>query len=1726
MIGKTKAVDDRNSTANNRQRGWVLGALLVLALLGLFFTAPIVVTSQALPAAITVGNEMDQVASVASAPQAPQAPQAMTTTITLKVINARTEPRAFDGAGVTAGEVITSPYRFLINVDNTGDPFDTTHCFAYTDPPTNTIRDPLYPDECDWPGVRTVPGWAPVYTQGNQDDLNETVGIDLPPGNYLISVMADGYKVDGVHFTVPLEEPGLLTVAAHPLPLPPATMVIRVFDDRAMTNGQFDAPGEQGLEGFRASINDIAGEITNDIFGNPICSEYERDINGDIILDPEGNPIPIPGTGGECLSDADGNIVIPFLGPLRYDVLVIPPDGEDWVQTTTLEGSQGWDTWLQEAGTGLDNEFIVAGEPFPWTIFGFVAPTDTLTVTAPENGSITGVIMASSTYVPSQGGLLHTGDIWGGLMGTKLERPIAYPWLALNDLQNGDQAVWVGRGEVDGSFTIPNVPPGDYSLTYWDEKQHFILDFVQLTVSPGDETDIGVRTMVGWFSEWSGYVFLDSNENGRRDPGEPGVPDYLVVMRDRDNTEIDRMSISAFTDENGFYELEKGYPMTFWMVLEAYSDIYHTTGVTFQASNQPEETTILGNGVDVSILPILSQWGRLDWGVKPYGPGTNGGIAGSVFYDTVRAEDDAAYAGAEPWQPGIPDLEMRLYGTVPCGTTPGADCDATGMYELAPDGSYAKGYLLNTTTTEHYVRPKDCVVRDVNGDPIDIPSLPPSTGGYDCLEAPLTGIQFGTEWTELPGNWGFGEVLTDVVTGLPLPSPAPIPPGNYLVEVVVPDDPVFGQPLFTPTREEDLNMFDGDVFYPAVPPSACAGPWHIVDVEGVGTDGYDIWWTSVTTDTSTPVYNPNFAAAGGSRFEGQVKPLCNVKLVNVGTQKGVAPIFQLWTEVPIPGRWRGYVIDDLNLATDPMNLTFGEKLGIAHSPVGIYDFTGRLVHTMHSDYHGVFEVLLPSDATYNAPSPSGMLANVYYIYGNDPGQPGNLNANYNPQYRSIGTSFEIYPGNIMPADLAPIQNGVGIWRPGSQTSQLAQCDLYTTTPQIFAVNKPYLSAGETLTITGTGFGTIPWPFGAVYLGSTRLSFLNLISWADREIVVQVPATMFPGPKQLSVLAGNRQSTVNGLTIHVLGGAYTPPVLEVGPGKTYDTIQGALDAAAGSGYSLVVVYPAATSPFTNPLGIWYENPIIYSPVILQGVGPGGVYSDGSGVLGSILDGRAVGGDTAYATQWRTTIGDIWLNRGGWDGSPVDGDGNPQIYEGPVVTVLAEDGEFSRFFPVTIDGFTIQGGDQQGVPNNLDQNGGGIIPGVPAQVVVQGGGVFVNAYARYMRITNNVVRSNGGAYAGAIRVGTPDLPPPFTDAQNDSLTISHNRILANGGTNLAGAIGLFNGTQNYIVSYNDICGNFSAEYGGGISHYGYSPGGAIHHNRIYFNRSYDEGGGIMIAGALPADPDTLSAGAGYVNVYNNQIQANLGNDDGGGLRFLMAGDFPFNVYNNFIANNISTHEGGGISLNDAPDVRIYNNTVVKNLTTATAATSNGQAAPAGLSSSPNSTLLQATLPITAPTFSDPILFNNIFWDNRAGSWTGGGVAGIGQDGDPNPIYHWDLGIASTGDLLSPRYSLLQAAYAGADGTDVIGSDPLFVEQYDVGVRVYPWRGNPAFIGAEIVAVDLPPNLLGNYHLSAGSPAQNIGIDSLAGILAPSRDYDDGLRPVHGFWDAGADESIIEP
>ncbi len=1577
----------------------------------------------------------------------------------------------------------------------------------------------------------------------------------------------------------------------------------------------------------------------------------------------------------------------------------------------------------------------------------------------------------------------------GCCVGITLDKPIARPWLALADLNNGDATIWVGQGNANGTFDIPNVPAGDYQLTWWDEPQNYALDTVNVTVGLGENVDLGLLPMTGWWTFFDGYVFNDLDRDGIKDAGEPPLVGYALTLRSRNNTLMDRGSTTAVTDASGYYKFDMAYPTMNFLVMEAYDDIHYSTGITYQADNQPTPTTDLGAGVDVSVLSLIGLSGRLDWGKHTYNPSggngidpRNGGIVGSLSYDTTRNELDPQYQATEDWQPGVPGLTVKLWAPVDCGTT-AAPCDASETYELAPDGSFAKGNLLNTYVSEMWERPTGCVARNANGDPLVAgtdQAVLPLDADAECLEGPIAGIQFGPNASDqgtadanfgvnVDGNYGFGDgcfngnipddtdpANPDCVGG----TFEPLGAGDYLVEVVIPND-AKGRPMYKVTKEEDINIANGDEFTPAVPPPACAGPLHTVDLADFGDDIYppvDLG-NGITVPASTPVENATMAAdLGGTPYEGTQRPLCNVKLVELANGKSVVPMFHLFTDVPIPTRFFGLLVDDLNFTSNRQSILYGEKLGIQFAPVGIYDYTNRLVTTSESDYNGMFDVLLPSTNRISCPTPSGVCGNLYRFVGNDPGVPGRLNLNYNAQYRTISADFEAIPGQLIPADMAPTQVGVateGIFG-NITTIQPVACALDATTPQLYAVSKPYVNGSGSFTITGLGFGS----GGQVMLDST---VLTTNTWSDTLINVTVPVGTAAGPRQLKITrSDNGQSTVNGLTFHVLdsggfaafpaggtldnfnrstagtsqtlgsnwGGAasllaplfritpstpasdanqaqvrslggtiywsagsalsanqdvyftftktvasgssrnggvllkvttsgggsvlnsfisatynatagsvvvatatsiaqtlapvtratfspvsfangdqlgaraladgtvnvyknatligttnvsafgfsgggrigvrfagsgtgpfnasndvrfdnfgggnvavlaatYNPTVLEVGPGKTYDpaeslplfadhAIQRALDAAPAG--ALVVVYPNEPSldPRQNPRGAYYENLIISKRVKLQGVGPGSPNPVSSNQRGSIIDGGAFAGDGPVFDDWYTRIGALT-----WSG-------NQTVYDGAVISLFLPNNG-TNAFPTTfsantapsIDGFDLRGGNQQGFPANIDPITG-LPTGQPGGLTTQGGAIFANAYARNLQITNNVVQNNGGAY-GTVRIGTPDLAAPDTDNQNDNVVIARNRIIANAGTNLAGGIGLFNGADNYAVRQNDVCGNFSAEYGGGISAYGRSPGGTINDNRIYFNRSYDEGGGIMIAGELPIDPNANYGtpdgpqGSGAVNIYNNLIQANLGNDDGGGIRFLMAGNFPMNVYNNFIVNNVSTHEGGGISLDDAPNVRIYNNTFMRNLTTDTAVTSLANTpAPAGLATTANSVQLQATLPGGSPTFSNPLLFNNVFWDNRAGTRTGGAVVGLGNPDDPTPIDNWDLGVvgAGAGALLAPTNSIVQqdaSIHPYTTSASNSTADPIVVAPHDVTVSFDVWRGNPAFIGAILVAVDLPPNLMGDYHLSAcgASPACNLGAASKTGVSAPTFDIDNQARPQSGGFDAGADE-----
>ena len=130
----------------------------------------------------------------------------------------------------------------------------------------------------------------------------------------------------------------------------------------------------------------------------------------------------------------------------------------------------------------------------------------------------------------------------------------------------------------------------------------------------------------------------------------------------------------------------------------------------------------------------------------------------------------------------------------------------------------------------------------------------------------------------------------------------------------------------------------------------------------------------------------------------------------------------------------------------------------------------------------------------------------------------------------------------------------------------------------------------------------------------------------------------------------------------------------------------------------VVYPNTPIPTDNPTGEYFENIIVHSPVKLQGVGPGGVYTDTNNIThvvpGSVIDGVGYSPDATPSTDWIALATSLSIQ------------GNPFVSDGETVYVVATSpDQYGSAYKASIDGFAIQGGDQLGFPANVNGEGGG-------------------------------------------------------------------------------------------------------------------------------------------------------------------------------------------------------------------------------------------------------------------------------------------------------------------------------------------------------------------------------------------------------------------------------------
>jgi large repetitive protein len=1551
--------------------------------------------------------------------------------------------------------------------------------------------------------------YCPVISTGHEATASAV--IPLPSINrYVVSVLPDsGYTMSSATIT---NGQTTVTVTVNATPVPTAQITIEVYNDNNPINNAKDLT-EQGLAGFRVVFQDNLGQVSQDAFGKPVGTTYQQDTNGDFILDGNGMPtVDVMGTGS-VLTDTNGVADIKYMMPARYQVEVIPPAGETWYQTSTIDGTHFIDAWVKLNEPANMIEFGMISKHVS---YGFVNPS----------------LLPWAQNRPTSG-----GTITGRLVDDHFAKPPAinssFPGapvpegiIGLNDLSSG-AGLYTALCNADSTFTITNVPPGTYELVTWDKPQDLIIGFNTVIVTSNGETVAMGDVLCGRWHGWlEGTVFYDSNTNGFRDPGEPGIPDQLINIRNRDGSIVQ----STFTDDSGFYSFREVVLNFKWYVVETDTTRYKPTGMTaaiddgggpiptpnptndwvipsFGKLNPQPQATINPNtgnnlsrtekGLVFTEAMMNFQCCVIDWGKVSYPSNENGGISGGVWYDTTRAEDDPREAVAEGWEPGIPRVQVNLYSDANHDKIID-DLNGDGHVTLADVDNYPFGWITNSS-----LKGVEDIDRNSNsvfdaGDAIQITrttcwddNMPtgsiqtntvyahglPVTPGYDS---------FGT-WDQVrpgafDGEYFFSSyfpsgMATNMTNSVSLPK------GDYIVEAVTP-------PGYEVFKSQDRNIFNGDPYTPSplMLKPECVGDAYVV-----------------------PQYLALFPNTQiGANLAGTTNHLADKKLVTLNEKRNGAADFFFFTEVPKAARAVGLVTDDLHANFDPNHPFYGEKATPSWIPISFQDYAGHELVRVYCDEYGVYNAMLPSTYSVNVPMPSGVSPGVYMIVLNDPTMPDPANPGqvipdpyYDPDYGTDSSSFDFWPGMTAYPDTPILPQGAFVGYPNGRM------DIEPTngTPVIFSAVSPacgpYLpTPASVLTITALGTVQVPNP---LYLatnglplmvtrdfgfGSTQGSVtvngmpLNITSWATNMITATAPTNVPTG--ELMITRGDNGLTTRiGLTVTIGATVGTVHSVTNSPYPAH-AIQDAIDAANPG--DLILVGP----------GAYDENPIIWKPVRLQG----------SGAESTFIKGTM--NPPERLTAWHATVQQI-LGTPGTDPFTTS--------DGPGILVMGDVGyPFGAGNNARIDGFNVAG-------------------------TAVGGAIMVYTKAHYLQISNNRIKGNNGTYAGAIAVGTPGTG---VSSANDHIRIVFNEILKNGsagraGVAGAGGIGLFMGSDNYEVSDNIIQGNLSTANGAGIAHIGLSQNGLIARNKILFNEVIDDlpglgyGGGIYVAGDAAATG--LTPGAGTVTIDGNLIQGNLsGAADGGGI---YADSFngqdvsnsPGNtnnwyalyLFNNIIVNNVAGYAGGGISLQDVARGIFIHNTVADNDSCATAPSAfpaaGGNSIPqgAGLVAHSHSALLATA---SGQTFSSPVLYDNIIWHNQSfyvDVTLNGGAGGIVLN--PTTPY-WDLQEFDGIGQLDPRKCILSDT-TGYHSSN-ISSDPLFVAPYtnsnmiatvpDEASGTVSLRFTPIYPG-------------GNYHITAGSPAKDKAESSFLSTYADLQsDYDADYRPYNTNADIGADEYVV--
>ena len=1058
-----------------------------------------------------------------------------------------------------------------------------------------------------------------------------------PPGGYGDGVFGCGHMMGGAQIAPAQVAAGAaanINILVQELPAPTAKMTAFVYEDDWPLNGENDAgggvdvlaPQEPGLGGFEVKVWDLAGglgdptgQITYDMFNQPVSNSLAGKIDPNTGLDacpitqrPDGLVGMVPTcptyeSDGKTLSPLAGQVVIDNMYPGLYEIQAYPAAdrigrGEEWVQTNTLDGSKPHEIFVKNEEPAYFQEF---GPGNFHVMIGFANPK----IINDRRHNARGTGMCDP--LPNGGGLTCTASLTGRVTNAHMSRTpdqriyssATYDNYAFTQCYVGlgtqDMADFAfAKCNADGTFTIDNIPTGDFKISVFDQWNDIMLDGLMLPVKVAAGANTVEFPVTQWRTNLYTRTFIDANGDGvSQGDTEPGLPFVATNIRYRDGS----FGFFNNTDRDGYAGFNEVFPFMNWLVVEADTTRYKVTGVHTvndmggkvdgQGGGQSSIANNIANTMEVNSLPLnlrvpgavycetadcdthsiaqgpyythnradsgpttglssgridppgttTEAWqgllGQDDWmefAVKPFVPGENGGIKGHVIYASTRPFDDPSLLLQLQWEPGVAHVKINLYqqGTAPDGTASLKLVDSTTTSSW---DDFAQGFRSDGVPNMNCPGqdPSSPFFQTLKGstqylDPSNPKRALPNDSQFKCYD----GWSMLNQVQPAPydGMYKFPSVTAvDPVSGRPTGTNCSVcianpddgnpmlPAGKYVVEVIVPA----GYEL---VKEEDKNILLGDTYIaPVTQQFAGFGNVYIMPDQAAVNASYnknstqglnptsdlgsvtfprhegdtgviETFWPCVGAERIVPDYNSLYPTAGqNAPFAGATRRLCDRKAVTLTDQSSSVAKFYVFTPTHIAGHFTGMITNDFASEFDPFSPQFGEKFAPPNLPVSLRDYTGNEMGRVYADQWGIFNGLNYSTWAVNPPNPTGYIPQMMIACMNDPGPiadpsgaidaaTGKVRMITDPEYNPAYSDF-CYEQPFMPGFTTYMDTPVVPTQAFADGYNLPDSEYPDATPAINSVvntssHGPWVPAlGPVTSLTlgsgGTGFTGVP-----------------------------------------------------------------------------------------------------------------------------------------------------------------------------------------------------------------------------------------------------------------------------------------------------------------------------------------------------------------------------------------------------------------------------------------------------------------------------------------------------------------------------------------------------------------------------------------------------------------------------------------------------------------------------